>query len=174
MATAMGNRREKEVSDLLRQLAGAAIEVGEYSGEWWTKEQLVPKKIDGASATFIAAASPDVVLDLIADRDIWRGGAEEYRRKLNAPLEEHYAIIGNAARLVESEKGCRIWQFDDAPGNLKRLSEFGGDEEILMVLPQSATPDELEYWTWNLNRWAHGPQVVVRPETRDIVLIFAH
>lgn len=144
------------ISDIeLRELAGAAIEVGEYSGEWWTKEQLVTKHIDGDCAAFMAAASPDVVLDLIRER--------EWAKKECEAWETAAALWNDSPR---------IWLFENAPAHLQELSEFGGDEEILVTLPLGTPFCDLDYWTHTLNRWHHEPQVTKLEF--GIVLIFAH
>lgn len=51
------------------------------------------------------------------------------------------------ARLViDDDKACRVWRFDDAPAEYRALSRHGGDEDYIVVGPTgSGDADQIAY-----------------------------
>jgi hypothetical protein len=42
-------------------------------------------------------------------------------------------------------KVYRIWEFEDAPEEYRKLSEHGGDEDFIVELPEGITQDDVRY-----------------------------
>jgi hypothetical protein len=56
-----------------------------------------------------------------------------------------------------SNKAMFLWSFEDAPEELRSLSEHGGDEDGLLFLPEGL---ELPWWVERLWNQYGDPQVV--------------
>jgi len=74
-----------------------------------------------------------------------------------------------------------IWAFEDAPKALRDLSEHGGDEDGIALLPPGYSlsrpddphlPDHFPYWLDRL--WEHTHPQYKKLEDGSIVVIWAH
>lgn len=68
-------------------------------------------------------------------------------------LSEHVQEIHNLISLCQTHKTSLLWRFGDAPLVLTTYFNMGGDEELLIVSPDSTyTPDDNQLG-YSLNEW---------------------
>lgn len=76
--------------------------------------------------------------------------------------------------LLDTSRAILLWDFDDAPAELRALSKHGGDEDGVAILPagMSAAP----FWLERLWERADGPPYCQEVRTSDgaLVFIWAH
>jgi len=100
----------------------------------------------------------------------------EYRAR---EKNEHYLPRKTKAEKAELKRlpgiPIQIWRFDQAPKELQALSQNGGDEDWIAVIPAKLWEDECKYIPW-LREGTFGVCSVDEYKTAngDIVLIGCH
>lgn len=66
-----------------------------------------------------------------------------------------------------------LWAWDSAPGELRALSEHGGDEDVVCLCPPScASHEDIPWWVERVH-WDDRPSTGNLPDGR-LVIIWAH
>ena len=81
-------------------------------------------------------------------------------------------LLRAGATLTGNDRAIYVWSFYDAPAFLQRMSEHGGDEDWIVVMPSGHSALEWCHW---LNCMSHGEE----PSRYDlpcgaVVFIAAH
>lgn len=62
----------------------------------------------------------------------------------------------------------KVWKFQDAPESLQKLSDAGGDEDWLILLPLGMTYENM-YWLLS-NSFNSEPQRIELPNTQQVII----
>lgn len=119
--------------------------------------------------------------------DLWNKEADNYNQWDNLGLDEKIAFAQEVAQAERGEficmqcgllvngigqpgefygmKHAQVWRFDDAPEELRALSDNGGDEDWLAVVPDGFCDYGIPFWMQAMDS-CREPQDIPHP-TKD-------
>ena len=78
-----------------------------------------------------------------------------------------------AAWTREQEEAIRVWRFYNAPQKYQQLSDHGGDEDWIALVPKGMDPDAIN-WAWEGTAFGRCDVQRIDLPTGEVVLIGAH